>query len=68
MWDPVKVDYGGIAAAGAPTVEQEQLAATPLGRLCARLDCAQAVLFLASEQSAFITGRELNVDGGLHMN
>ncbi len=40
-------------------------AKTPLGRMGETSDIAYAYLFLASEQSAFITGAVLNVDGGL---
>ena len=36
----------------------------PLGRLCDPIDVANAVLFLASDDSSFITGIELFVDGG----
>ena len=38
---------------------------TPLGRLGAAEDIANAYLFLASEEASFITGTVLNVDGGL---
>ena len=38
---------------------------TPLGRLGQPQDVADAVLFLASEAAAFITGQVLTVDGGL---
>jgi NAD(P)-dependent dehydrogenase (short-subunit alcohol dehydrogenase family) len=38
---------------------------TPLSRLGQPLDVAQAVVFLASERAAFITGQVLNVDGGI---
>ncbi len=38
---------------------------TPLGRLAEIQDIANAVLFLASEESSFITGQVLRVDGGL---
>lgn len=37
---------------------------TPLGRLGTPEDVAQALLFLASEQAAFITGQVLGVNGG----
>lgn len=37
----------------------------PLGRLGDPADIADAVLFLASAQSGFMTGAELHVDGGL---
>jgi NAD(P)-dependent dehydrogenase (short-subunit alcohol dehydrogenase family) len=39
-------------------------AAIPVGRIAQPQDIAEAVLFLASERSAYITGQELNVDGG----
>lgn len=39
----------------------------PLGRSAKPEDVAKAALFLASEQSDFITGVLLNVDGGRHM-
>lgn len=38
---------------------------TPLDRLGQPADIAEAVVFLASERSAFITGQVLNVDGGI---
>ena len=41
------------------------IARTPLGRLAMPIDIANAVLFLASEEAAFITGQVLRVDGGL---
>lgn len=37
---------------------------TPLGRIGRPEDVAEAVLFLCSEQAAFITGQTLGVDGG----
>lgn len=40
---------------------------TPLGRLGTVDDVANAVLFLASDEAAFITGQVLSVDGGLVM-
>ena len=36
----------------------------PIGRLGVPRDIANAILFLASEESAFMTGAELVVDGG----
>ena len=37
---------------------------TPLGRIGRPEDVANAVLFLCSEEAAFITGQTLGVDGG----
>ena len=36
----------------------------PLGRLCSPQDVAKAALYLASEESAYVTGTALIVDGG----
>ncbi|MFI8181462.1 SDR family NAD(P)-dependent oxidoreductase [Actinacidiphila glaucinigra] len=41
-----------------------QVAMTPLGRFGTTDDIAKAVVFLASENAAFITGARLTVDGG----
>lgn len=38
---------------------------TPLGRLGAPEEVAEAILFLASDRSSFITGQVLGVDGGM---
>ncbi len=40
------------------------VAATPLGRIAAAAEVAEATLFLASEAAGFITGQVLGVDGG----
>ena len=40
------------------------VAATPLGRMGQPLEVAQGILFLASDESSFVTGTELVVDGG----
>ena len=39
----------------------------PMGSLGSPEDVAQAVLFLASDQSRYITGQVLAVDGGMAM-
>jgi NAD(P)-dependent dehydrogenase (short-subunit alcohol dehydrogenase family) len=42
-------------------------AQTPLGRLGKPEEVANAVVFLASPGSSFITGQTLGVNGGMHM-
>lgn len=46
---------------------QELAAQIPLERLGSADDIAHAVLFLASDQSAYITGQVLGVNGGMYM-
>jgi 3-oxoacyl-[acyl-carrier protein] reductase len=43
------------------------LAQIPVGRFGTPEDVAQAVLFLASHEAAYITGQTLHVNGGLYM-
>lgn len=48
-------------------VKEAMLAGIPLGRAGEPTDVAQAALFLASDQAAYITGQVLQVDGGMVM-
>ena len=48
-------------------VKQELLAQIPLERLGSSDDIAHAVLFLAAETSAYITGQVIAVNGGMYM-
>ena len=44
------------------------IAATPMGRVGQPLDVAGCALFLASNLSAYVTGSEIDVNGGFHMH
>ena len=48
-------------------VLEEYIAATPLGRLEEPEDIAGIVLFLASDDAAFMTGQAINIAGGAEM-
>jgi 3-oxoacyl-[acyl-carrier protein] reductase len=48
-------------------VRQRLMEQIPLGRLGTPQDVANAVLFLVSEQAAYITGHVLHVNGGMLM-
>ena len=48
-------------------IKAEMLKNIPLARMGTPEDVAKAVLFLASDESAYITGQVLNVDGGMVM-
>lgn len=47
-----------------PENRKKFVSSIPMGRLSKPLDIAQAALFLASDEAAFITGACLEVDGG----
>lgn len=52
----------------AKEAKQSYIDKTPLGHFGDPIDVAYAALFLASEESKFITGTELIVDGGVMAN
>ena len=54
----------GVSAEVAQAAEDKYTSAVPLGRLVQPHEIAHAVLWLASDDSAFVTGIELPVDGG----
>jgi NAD(P)-dependent dehydrogenase (short-subunit alcohol dehydrogenase family) len=43
---------------------EAMIASYPIGRMGRQEDVANGVLFLASDESAFVTGTELVIDGG----
>ena len=48
-----------------PNIHQERVSKMPLGRMGQPEDIAAGILYLASDESSFVTGAELVIDGGL---
>ena len=68
LTDTTRVAEGLAADAAARGIAPEEarertLAALPLGRMASAEEVADAVLFLASDRAAYITGTTLSVDG-----
>lgn len=51
----------------SPQYVEELLAQTPMRRVCQPKEIASVVMFLASEESSYMTGQSLSVDGGTVM-
>jgi NAD(P)-dependent dehydrogenase (short-subunit alcohol dehydrogenase family) len=69
LWGPAGVRVnalspGGVAGGQDPEFVRKFSARVPLGRLADPEELAEPLLFLASEQSRYVTGQELLVDGG----
>jgi len=50
-----------------PVVLEKIVARVPVGRLGAASEIARGVLFLVSDEAAFVTGSTLSINGGQHM-
>ena len=64
---PATVDTGMVDVLwdSDPNMKENVLKAVPLGRLGRPEEIARTVLFLASDDSSFMTGSEVIVDGGM---
>ena len=61
---PGSIQTEGVRINVDPAMAAKRLARTPLGRLGEPDDVASAVLFLASDESSWMTGESVLVDGG----
>jgi NAD(P)-dependent dehydrogenase (short-subunit alcohol dehydrogenase family) len=69
LWGPAGVRVnalspGGVIGGQDPEFLRKFTARTALGRLAEGTDLAGPLLFLASDESRYVTGQELRVDGG----
>jgi NAD(P)-dependent dehydrogenase (short-subunit alcohol dehydrogenase family) len=64
---PGWIETQALAAAATESNRSHALAQTPLGRLGEVDDIARAVIYLASDQSEWVTGQILNVCGGFNL-
>jgi len=58
-------EASGYTAEQAEAAKQHLASSIPLGRMARAEEVARVVLFLASEDSSFMAGSEVTVDGGL---
>lgn len=62
---PTATDGFSAFIGGSAEIEQAVVAQIPVGRIGRPAEVAAAVLFLASDESSFVAGAELIVDGGM---
>lgn len=64
IWTPMVEGVGKEFAEGMEAFQQQIAALHPLGHIGEPNDMAYGILYLASDESKFVTGSELVIDGG----
>lgn len=68
MWDQQTVDYARKRGIKPEEVRGYLLGKIPMGRVCEPDEVASAAVFLASDESSYITGQSINLTGGAVMH
>ena len=68
LWDQMLGDYARKRKLKPEEVRPYLEKRIPLGRLCTPEDVARTAVFLASDESDYLTGQALNVSGGMVMH
>ncbi|WP_223596625.1 SDR family NAD(P)-dependent oxidoreductase [Pseudomonas sp. A-R-19] len=64
VWTPMTEDELQQGGGDMEKAKQDAAAVHPLGRMAMPIDIAFACLYLASDESSFVTGSALTIDGG----
>lgn len=64
IWTPLVEDLGKTSEEGVDAFRQELASRHPVGHVGEPEDIAYGILYLASDESKFVTGSELVIDGG----
>jgi meso-butanediol dehydrogenase/(S,S)-butanediol dehydrogenase/diacetyl reductase len=68
MWDQIDDDRARLFGYEKGTARTALVETVPLKRVAEAEEIAATAAFLASDDSSFITGQAINVDGGMEMN
>jgi len=68
LWDQMLGDYARKRNLKPEEVRPYLESKIPMGRLCTPEDVARTAVFLASDDSAYLTGQAINVSGGTVMH
>ncbi len=68
MWEEMRQDYAKKKGILPEEVAEYVTERVPLKRLCTVEDVAELALFLASEESSYMTGQSIGLSGGLLMS
>lgn len=68
MWDQIDDDRARLFGYEKGTARAALVETVPLKRVAEAEEIAATAAFLASDDSSFITGQAINVDGGMEMN